>query len=70
MFASVVTLSERNRDWEGGGEVYVCVWWCVCVFEGGQRRGCEGNRLAVKYCGVCQLHHDVLGITRSLITLN
>lgn len=66
MFASVVTLSERNRDWEGG----VCVVVCVCVFEGGQRRGCEGNRLAVKYCGVCQLHHDVLGITRSLITLN
>lgn len=48
----------------------MCVCGGVCVFEGGQRRGCEGNRLAVKYCGVCQLHHDVLGITRSLITLN
>lgn len=47
---------ERNREQEGRGE--------------GGRRGSKGNRLAVKYCGVCQLHHDVLGITRSLITLN
>lgn len=55
MFAYVVSVSEmREMEQEGGG----------------RRRRCRGNRLAVKYCGVCQLHHDVLGITRSLITLN
>lgn len=56
VFACVVTVSEM-RETESRREG-----------EGGG--GCKGNRLAVKYCGVCQLHHDVLRITRSLITLN
>ena len=57
VFASVVTVSEVREKESGDG-------------GGRRRRGGKGNRLAVKYCGVCQLHHDVLGITRSLITLN
>lgn len=56
VFACVVTVSEMREMAAQEG--------------GGRRQGCKGNRLAVKYCGVCQLHHDVLGITRSLITLN
>lgn len=60
VFACVVTACGRIGNTEPGG-------------ESGRRAGQpEGgvSRLAVKYCGVCQLHRDVLGITRLLITLN
>lgn len=41
-----------------------CVWneKTQCGREGGRRRwGCKGSRLAVKYCGVCQLHPWCIG---------
>lgn len=64
VFNAVVTIAAiteftTRRSVEGGRARGGC--W---------RRSHNGSRLAVKYCAVCQLHHDVLGISGFLITLN